>query len=504
MDCPPCYPRKRPEFKCDGVFLLMFPIDSGTADGAGHLNFMAKDSDPLADAFGTKETGGLFSGLLAEESAVDRRMMWRLGTWAVAAVGAVVVAVMANQTQLGWRRDQVAAADLARQADRLQLLTKESQNEARRLAAAIETLNTDRDRLYSRLTVLEQGLDSVTGAIARQTAATPQAARSQDAAPAAPSVAPVASMPAPGSDKPRAEASRDSSKDAQKDTAKEVAKEPASPPPQTAAAASLVQQSPATTSALPAIPLVPSKSIMAPPDPAASKLIQPETTEKAAEKKTEPAPAPTEVAAASAKPPEATESEAPAIAIQQTRFAIDLGGANSIDGLRALWRGVTKTNPEIAALRPIIMIKEGSTGLGMQLRLGAGPLINAAAAARLCAGLTENDRHCETTVFDGQRLSMRGGQEKGQDKKGQDKEQEKSQDKVQEKNAEKNQDSAPQAETAPAPTPSAKPEKHRRSYSSKRSSKREEPAPAPVPAQPAPAKPETASAGSTLSSFFRR
>lgn len=476
---------------------------------------MAKDSDPLADAFGTKETGGLFSALLAEESAVDRRMMWRLGTWAVAAVGAVVVAVLANQAQLGWRRDQIASADLARQADRLQLLTKESQNEARRLAAAIETLNTDRDRLYSRITVLEQGLDSVTGAIARQTAATPQTARSQDAAPAAPSVAPVASMPAPGSDKPRAEASRDSSKDAQKDaakdTAKDTAKEPASPPAQTAAAASLVQQSPATTSALPTIPLVPSKSIMAPPDPAASKLIQPETAEKAAEKKAEPAPVPTEVADASAKPPEATETEAPAIAVQQTRFAIDLGGANSIDGLRALWRGVTKMNPEVAALRPIIMIKEGSAGLGMQLRLGAGPLINAAAAAKLCAGLTENDRHCETTVFDGQRLSMRGGQEKGHEKgrekgqdQGQDKGQEKSQDRVQDKDSQKNQDSAPQAETAPAPTPSAKPDKHRRSYSSKRSSKREEPAPAPVPAQPAPAKPETASAGSTLSSFFRR
>lgn len=476
---------------------------------------MAKDSDPLADAFGTKETGGLFSALLAEESAVDRRMMWRLGTWAVAAVGAVVVAVLANQAQLGWRRDQIASADLARQADRLQLLTRESQNEARRLAAAIETLNTDRDRLYSRITVLEQGLDSVTGAIARQTAATPQAARSQDAAPAAPSVAPVASTPAPGSDKPRAEASRDSSKDAQKDAAKEAAKdtakEPAGPPPQTAAAASLVQQVPATTSALPAIPLVPSKSIMAPPDPAASKLIQPETSEKAVEKKTEPAPAPTEVVAASAKPPETTESEAPAIAVQQTRFAIDLGGANSIDGLRALWRGVTKMNPEVAALRPIIMIKEGSTGLGMQLRLGAGPLINAAAAAKLCAGLTENDRHCETTVFDGQRLSMRGGQEKGHEKgrekgqdQGQDKGQEKSQDRVQEKDSEKNQDSAPQAETAPAPTPGAKPDKHRRSYSSKRSSKREEPAPAPAPQQPAPAKPETASAGSTLSSFFRR
>ena len=448
---------------------------------------MAKDSDPLADAFGAKETGGLFSGLVAEESSFDRGMMWRLGSWGVAAVGAVVLAVFANQAQLGWRRDQVASADLARQADRLQILTKESQNEARRLASAIETLNTDRDRLYSRVTVLEQGLDSVTGAIAKQTTTPPQAsvAKPQDApaliGPPAPGIGPVASTPAPANDKPRTEA----------------AKEPSSPPPQSAAAASLVAQSPATNSALPMLPLVPSKSIMAPPDPAAPKLVQPEaaekTTEKAAEKKPDPVPAPIEVAAVPPKPPEAAESEAPAIAVQQTRFAIDLGGANSLDGLRALWRGLTKSNPEIAALRPIIMIKEGNTGLGMQLRLGAGPLINAAAAAKLCAGLAENDRHCETTVFDGQRLSMRGGQEKGQ---------EKTQDRVQEKNSDKNQDSVPQAETAPAPA--AKPDKHRRSYSSKRSSKREEPAPAPAAQPTAQPKPETASAGSTLSSFFRR
>ena len=153
---------------------------------------MAKDSDPLADAFGDKETGGLFSGLLAEESTFDRRMMWRLGSWGATAVGAVVIAVLANQAQLGWRRDQVASADIARQSDRLQVLTKESQLEARRLASAIETLNTDRDRLYSRVTVLEQGLDSVTGAIAKQSATSPQAPASK------PQDTPVAAAQPPG------------------------------------------------------------------------------------------------------------------------------------------------------------------------------------------------------------------------------------------------------------------------------------------------------------------
>ncbi|GLR91335.1 hypothetical protein [Bradyrhizobium iriomotense] len=453
---------------------------------------MAKDSDPLAGVFETKESGGLLAGLLAEENEFDRRMMWRLGSWGVGAVGAVVIAVMASQAQLGWRRDQVAAADLARQADRLQLMTRESQSEARRLASAIETLNTDRDRLYSRVTVLEQGLDSVTGAIAKQTATPPQAsaAKAQETqaataqptpspSPVAPSVAPVASTPA-SSDKPRADAAKEQAKE----QVKEQAKEQAAPPPQTAAAASLVPQSSAAPTGLPTMPLVASKSIMAPPDAAASKLVQPENTEKAektdkADKpKADAAPA-TEVAAATPTEPEAAESEAPApaIAVQQTRFAVDLGSANSIGGLRALWQGLIKSNPEIANLRPIIMIRESKTGAGMQLRLGAGPLVNAAAAAKICAGLTENERACETTVFDGQRLSMRGGQDASP------------------------QQASPQAETPPA---TAKPEKpqHRRSYSSRRA-KREEPPPPPPPPPATPPKQET-TAASTISSFFSR
>jgi hypothetical protein len=42
----------------------------------------------------------------------------------------------------------------------------------------------------------------------------------------------------------------------------------------------------------------------------------------------------------------------------------------------------------------------------MQLRLVAGPLNDAGAAARICAVLGENNRSCETAIFDGQRLQM--------------------------------------------------------------------------------------------------
>jgi hypothetical protein len=59
------------------------------------------------------------------------------------------------------------------------------------------------------------------------------------------------------------------------------------------------------------------------------------------------------------------------------------------------------------ALQPIIVIREGSNGFGMQLRLVAGPLNDAGAAAKICAVLSENQRPCETAIYDGQRLSLK-------------------------------------------------------------------------------------------------
>ena len=120
---------------------------------------MAKKSDHLADSYDADDTGGVLSGLLAEEDELDRRALWRIGSWGAGATGAVILAVMANQSSLGLKRDQVAAADLTRQAQQIQSVARETQNEARRLAAAIDTLNSDRDRLYSRVTSLELGLE---------------------------------------------------------------------------------------------------------------------------------------------------------------------------------------------------------------------------------------------------------------------------------------------------------------------------------------------------------
>lgn len=402
---------------------------------------MAKDANNLADRFETENTGGLLSGFLAEEDEFDRRALWRLGSWAVGTVAAITIAFLANQSSIGSRRDQIAAADLSRQAQQIQTVAKESQSEARRLASAIDTLNGDRDRLYSRVNVLEQGMDSVTGAIARQSAgsASPQGSSQAGATPAVsapmvvaaltevqklpigPLVAPVATtapamaaIPIPA--KPVATAAtatppadKPSTVATVTDTAPAAMPSTAQPPAQA--------QSPSNTATVPP-PLMESKSMMGPPDPAAGKLIEPPSAASSSGASSNtaaapPAPPQKSEAVASAPPaaaddgPEATESIPK---VQRTEFGVDVGGANSVGGLRALWRGLLKTraNAPLAALRPIIVIKESSTGLGMQLRLVAGPLTDAAAAAKICAGIMANDRPCETTVFDGQRLSLTG------------------------------------------------------------------------------------------------
>jgi hypothetical protein len=73
---------------------------------------MAKVSDRLRGGFDKEETGGALSGLLAEEDEFDRRTLWRLGTWAAVSVGAVVVALITNQSSIGMRHEQTASADL--------------------------------------------------------------------------------------------------------------------------------------------------------------------------------------------------------------------------------------------------------------------------------------------------------------------------------------------------------------------------------------------------------
>jgi hypothetical protein len=429
---------------------------------------MAEVSDKMAKSFETEDTSGVLSWLLAEEDELDRRALWRLGSWAVASAGAVILAVLANQSSMGMRREHAASTDLARQSQLIEQVARDTQNEARRLASAVETLNGDRDRLYSRVAVLEHGLDSVTGTTSRQnTAATspqigtpassatqastgqpspsqgppsqgpptqgspaqgsPRETSSGQGSIAAAAIAPVSAnaaatasaasptIPAPAAT--TATSSTEAPAAAQKTSAAPAApvaaSAPATPekPPIVASGADprVAPASPAASSAsapvlTPAASSLVSKSVLAPPDPAAPKMVEP-----APAKVITAAPLPDVVASSSpSEDVKEQESAAPALAVQRTEFGVDVGGANSIPGLRALWRGLLKwrSNGPLTALRPIIVIKENQNGLGMQLRLVAGPISDAAAAAKTCAAMIANERPCTTAVFEGQRLVM--------------------------------------------------------------------------------------------------
>ena len=90
----------------------------------------------------------------------------------------------------------------------------------------------------------------------------------------------------------------------------------------------------------------------------------------------------------------------------KTEFGIDLGGNSSIAGIKTMWGSLKAGQPGLLeGLRPVISIRETKPGT-IELRLIAGPLVNASVAARLCAALSAASQGCQPTVFDGQRLAL--------------------------------------------------------------------------------------------------
>lgn len=350
---------------------------------------MAKHRKDKANDLAAGDKGGWVTNFLADEQSFDKRALWRLGSWGMAAVAAVTIAVLANKSYMHTQRDQIAAADLERQSARIQRYAREAEVENKRLSSAIQTLNSDRDRLYARVSTLEQGLDSVTGSIARQakeppTSTAPNTASDKSTSrPAADSSTAITPADVPATRKLPA-ISSEPEKTPAPTVAPAVSTDAAETPP--AQIAPVIAASP---------PITATPSVLAPPDPAATKLITPDAGPQ------------TEQPAAS-EPKQALASTEPVaeVPVQRTEFGVDLGGANSVEGLRALWRRVGASNTELAGLRPLISVQEGHPGAKLHLRLLAGPFDDAAAAAKICAAMATRRQACATSVFDGQRLSL--------------------------------------------------------------------------------------------------
>lgn len=274
--------------------------------------------------------------LLAGEASSGRKLLWRMVFWASAAIAALTVAFLVVQSSDDFRRRQQAADAAIREAQAVAQSVRDSRSEIRHVAAAIATLNQDRDRLFSRVATLEHSADSVsvTGAIAKADKTTDRAVTAPASAEAPSSVPPAPSR---------------------------------QPPPQ------------ATNSNEPPAPAPPIAAIAEAADPWTAVAARSETT------------------------------PLPPIALRHTEFGIDLGTGASPAALRRLWAAATKAHAaELAPLHPVIVVREDAGGR-VRLHLVAGPVRDAATAARLCVAMGNARRSCEPTVFEGQRLALGGG-----------------------------------------------------------------------------------------------
>ena len=237
----------------------------------------------------------------------DQRALRRICAWGGSAAIALAAVAITTQTQSGSERMQLAFEYPPARATVMAAVTPravEKDAETQRLEAQVRTLAADRDRLTARLASLEHNLDDVTGSIKRQAALAA-------AAPAAAPPAPTPSAPAPA--------------------------------PQIASAPPAVS--------VPAAPVQPVVSPLAMPASTGTGATWPDTTAPQAATPTAdsiPMP-PVRIASAPVSEPAAAPTAPPKL-----EFGVDLGGAASIDALRARWAAV-KANygPLLAGLNPV-------------------------------------------------------------------------------------------------------------------------------------------------------
>lgn len=104
----------------------------------------------------------------------------------------------------------------------------------------------------------------------------------------------------------------------------------------------------------------------------------------------------------------ATDDLPEAMLVSQTPFAVDIGGASTLEGIDALWREREEVyGIVLEGLNPRILLQQTSDG-ALDLRLVAGPIHDAADAAILCAQLVASGlQRCLPAIYDGQQLALR-------------------------------------------------------------------------------------------------
>jgi hypothetical protein len=89
-------------------------------------------------------------------------------------------------------------------------------------------------------------------------------------------------------------------------------------------------------------------------------------------------------------------------------FGLDLGQAGSLEALRALWNVARAQHGAVLeGLYPLAALIDDPQSGGIAVRLVAGPIADASAAARVCSVIGATGRPCRPVPFEGQRLALR-------------------------------------------------------------------------------------------------
>jgi hypothetical protein len=288
------------------------------------------------------------------------RPLWRRFGWGGAATIALAAVALTSQTEAGSKRLQLAlafASEPGRAVAQIPPRAVETEAETKRLAAQVRELATDRERLTARIAMLERNLEDMTGSIKQQREQLAAArAANTPSAPSAPATTPA---------------------------------DIAAPPPPTPSLPALTPL---------ARPAVGETAAAWPATTTPAEAAAPATPPQAAEPATEAAPPPVHVAAAPANEPVAAPPPKP-------DYGIDLGAATSLEALRVHWVAL-KVNygPLLVGLHPVAT-QHTKTPTGVTYRLVAGPLPNAAEAARLCARFPVTRTGCRPAKFSGVQLA---------------------------------------------------------------------------------------------------
>jgi hypothetical protein len=106
--------------------------------------------------------------------------------------------------------------------------------------------------------------------------------------------------------------------------------------------------------------------------------------------------------------PTATQEQALPAKVIKRQFGLDLGSASSVEALRDAWSAaVRKHGSLLDGLHPIVHLRGRSRVGPVEMHLIAGPIANAATAARLCGAIAATGAVCQPALFEGQRLALR-------------------------------------------------------------------------------------------------